>query len=383
MNTISVIVLALVALSSIGLLKAYRQVSERELRRRAREGDPQSLRLYRAVAYGHSLTTLLWFVVGITNAAFFIVAARTLSTFSALVLSALIVWAAYVWLPARRVRGVSIWVAVQLAPAFAWLLNYVHPVIDKLAALTGRHWPAVVHTGLYDRDDLLELLHYQQNQPDSRVDKSEINIAMHALSFGDRKVRDIMISRSKVQAISADETIGPVLMNEVHQHGFSELLVYDGKKDNIIGLLRVQDLVGARAGGSVRALVRPDLHFVNEEQSLSDALRAVLKSKQHMFVVLNSFKEFVGVTTARDVLAQLVGQPSEGFDHFDDPEAVAAWLPQLQPQPIPQEMPVDEQPLDQPLEQPQTGIDETTAEESTELATVEEQATPEPSEVVE
>ena len=380
MKVVMVLVLALAALASIALLKAYRRVPERELRRQAREGDPLASTLYKAVAYGHSLTTTLWFVVGVTNALFFLVAARSLSTLFAVTLSAAVLWTGYVWLPARKVTGPSTWVAAQLAPAFAWVLNYLHPVIDRASALMSKHWPALVHTGLYDRDDLLELLHYQQTQLDSRVDKSQIDIAMRALTFDDHKVRDLMVPRRDVQMVAATETIGPILMNELHQHGFSYLLVYEDKKENIIGLLRVQDLVGARAGGSVRGLVRPELQFLNEEQPLTDALRAVLKTKQHMYIVVNSFQEFVGIATAQDIFERLVGKPAAtGFDAYDDRQAVAAW----ELQPVPVEMPAGDLPADEPLEEPASDLAKVAVSSMTERTEIAEESTPEVSEVVE
>ena len=354
MNTVMVLLVALPALGSVSLLKAYRRIPERELKRRAREGDELATGLYPAVAYGQSLTTLLWFVVGIANAVFFVVLVRNTPAWFAVSASALLIWTAFVWLPGREVTRLTAKVAVWLAPVFAWILNFAHPVIDGVIGLFGRFLPAGMHTGLYDRIDLLELLHYQHSQPDSRIHESELSIALHALSFSHRQIREVMTPRHDVKLVSAEEAVGPVLMSELHDSGFSRLPVYRGRKGNIVGLVEVKALANARAGGQVQDVMQSDLHFVHEEQSLTDALQAVLKTRRQFFVVVNSHEEFVGVLTMGTVLEQVIGDPTvDEFAQYDDMHAVAARSLVLQPEPIPEEVDVPQESAEEPAQ----GID--------------------------
>jgi CBS domain containing-hemolysin-like protein len=58
---------------------------------------------------------------------------------------------------------------------------------------------------------------------------------------------------------------------------------------------------------------------------LADALQAILKTRQHLFVVVNRFEEYVGVISIEDILEQIVGSPIlDEFDQYDDLRAVAA-----------------------------------------------------------
>jgi len=322
---IVLLVSALLALSSISLLKVYRHVPERELRKRAREGDELAKTLYKAVAYGHSLTTVLWIIVGVTNALFFVLVARSTPTWFAVIVSAFVIWAGFVWLPARNVTKLSAWTASKLAPALAWLLSYLHPVIDGLSGFFGRHWPVTIHTGLYDRNDIIELLQYQQAQPDNRVEKTELEIALHALTFGDVSVVQAMVPRRAVKMIAATEAVGTVLMSELHDSGFSRFPVYADKKDTIVGILYLRDLIRAKSGGHIEKYMNAEVMYVHEEQPLTDALQAVLKTKRHLFIVVNSFEEFVGIITIEDILERAIGKPIiDEFDRYDDMRAVAA-----------------------------------------------------------
>jgi len=325
MTTILLIVCAALALMSVGLLKSYRHVSERELKRRAREGDELAKALYRAVAYGHSLGAVLWFLVIAANALFFVMIGRETALWFAVLLSAALLWFAFVWLPARDATRFSTWVAVQSAPVLAWLLSYLHPILDFIVKFVEKHRPISVHTGLYDRDDLISLLQDQKAQPDNRIEKVELEIALHALTFGDVLVGDVMIPRRAVKLVSADETVGPVLMSELHKSGFSRFPVYSGKKDNIVGTLYLRNLIGVKAGGHIEKFMHTDLAYIHEEQSLTDALQAILKTHRQQYIVVNSFEEYVGLITMEDVLEQIVGQPIiDEFDQYDDLRAVAA-----------------------------------------------------------
>lgn len=325
MNTLMVLVLVALSLVSVGLFKSYRHVSERELRRRARQGDELAAALYRAVAYGPSLGAVLWLCIVATNASLFVVLAQNSPTWFAIIASAAVIWFAFVWLPARDVTRFSTWLAVKVAPFLAWLLTYIHPLLSRLTAFVDKHKPVTIHTGLYDIQDLLDLVEAQKVQPDSRIEKFELDLAVRALSFGDKYVRDVLVPRRVVKMVSAQDTVGPVLMSELHESGFSRFPVYDGKKDNIVGILYIKDLVQAKAGGHIDKVMRADVSYVHEDQPLVDALQAIIKTRRHQFIVVNGFEEYVGIITMEDVLEQIIGTPIfDEFDQYDDLRAVAA-----------------------------------------------------------
>jgi magnesium and cobalt transporter len=226
----------------------------------------------------------------------------------------------------RRVNRISLRLAHISAPFFAWLLNYLHPVVDKVFSFIQRNRPFTVHTGLYDKDDLIDLLEQQQVQADSRIAKEELDIAYHALTAGEKLVRNIMIPRRAVKIIDVNEPIGPILMTEIHDSGHSRYPVYDGKNDNIVGTVYLRDLMKAKEGGLVRDVMRAgDVCYIHEEQSLIEALQAILKTRRHLFIVVNSFEEYVGVITIEDVLENIIGRPIvDEFDQYEDLRAVAA-----------------------------------------------------------
>lgn len=318
------ILFALLALIAVSLQRTYARVPLKELKRRARHGDALSGAMLKAVGYGHSLRAFLWFLVGLTTAGFFVLMGQTAPLWFAITASAILIWIGFVWIPAARVSFISEHLAAWCAPAIAKILQFTDPVAGLITRIIRRLHPIHVHTGLYDRYDLIDLLERQQVQADNRIEQVELSIARHALSFGDDTIGQHMTPRRAVKTVAASDALGPIVMDELYASGHARFPVYDGKKDNIVGTLYLRDLVNAKEGGSIAKLMKHGISYVHEDQSLQDALQAMIKTHHQLFIVVNSFEEFVGIITAEDVLEVIIGSPIiDDFEQYDDLRAVA------------------------------------------------------------
>jgi CBS domain containing-hemolysin-like protein len=312
-------------LLAITLQKTYTHTPLRELKRRARKGDELAKALHRAATFGVSLEVLLWLWVGVSAAVFTYVLVQRMPTFLALFGLASVTWFGFAWLPKSRVSAASIRIAALFAPILSWILNYAHPFLEKIGLVVSRRLPKQHQTKIYEKEDLISLLNQQMEQADNRVAKEELDIARHALQFGDKLVRDVFVPRRMVREVSLEEKIGPILMEELHKSGHSRFPVYDGKKDNIVGTLMLRDLLGVRTGGVVKDVVHQTVLYLHESQNLYQALHAMLKTRHHMFIVVNDFEEIVGIITLEDVIETIIGKPIvDEFDNYDDLRAVAA-----------------------------------------------------------
>jgi CBS domain containing-hemolysin-like protein len=320
------ILLALAALVFWVLERTYQHVPARELKRLARHGDDVAQLLYRAVAYGASLRVLLGGAALVCGVLALIVLASAMTLWLAvLIMVGLLGLGGFILVPSGELTHGSLWLAKRAAPIIAWLLERLNPVIDRCIRVVRKVKHVRIHTGLYEKYDLIELLEMQKGQADSRIPASEIALLQHALAFGDRLVIDALVPQRVITMVSATEAIGPVLMDELSKSGHSRFPVYDGAKDNVIGILYLHDLVGVRSGGKVADVMSRKLNYVHEDFTLYQALQAFLKTKRHLFLVVNSFEELVGIITIEDVLEQMIGTPiMDEFDKYDDLRAVAA-----------------------------------------------------------
>lgn len=318
------VVLLLIASAAVVIRKTYFYLPVRELQRQARQGDPLARKLYSAVAYGNSLKVLLWLVAGGATAGSIYVLQRVAPAWLDIVAVILLLTLVYAWLPAGKLSNIGTRLTLLVTPAFTKILNYLHPTFSRAAIPIEKRQARARHTGIYEREDLLNLLEQQANQTDNRLDEKEMQTVQRALEFDDYKVGDVLTSRSQIKTISADETVGPILIDELHKLDAPLVLVAGKDKADIVGILPVSQL-GIHSMGKVRNHMIKALNYLNEDDSLAQALQAFQATGQSMFLVVDDSQEYLGMVTIENVLAKLTGDLStDDFDEYQDIAAVAA-----------------------------------------------------------
>lgn len=323
-NIIYASISLLLSLGGVVVRKTYFRLPVRELKRRAEHGDVNARKLYRAVAYGNSLRTLLWLYIGLTAAAGFILLAREVHVWISLFIIGPLLWIAFSLIPASRTTMFGTRLALIVTPPLAWVLNYLHPFLSRGAEVVKDRYAVPSHTKLFEKDDLVRLLKQQQKQEDSRFTKEELEIALRALAFETRFVADIMTPRKKIKTVLASDNVGPVLINEIHESGQQQVLVRETSKGPFVGSLTFNQL-GLHSKGKVSDVMQQTVYYVHENDTLGEALHAFFATNHPVFIVVNSAEEFVGVIAVEDVVRELVGHlPGDDFDQYADAAAVAA-----------------------------------------------------------
>jgi CBS domain containing-hemolysin-like protein len=323
-NLTFAVILLLLALTGIVARKTYYYLPLRELKRRAAKHDPLAVQLYRAAAYSNSLRSLLWLYIGLTSAASLVLLARLLPIWASLLIVGPLLWIAFSLIPATRTTRLGIFVTRMITPPLAWLLNYLHPMLSRGADVVEQRYTAPAHTRLFEREDLLDLIKRQQHQPDNRITDEELEIAKRALSFDDHSIGDVMTPRKHIKTVLVDDTVGPILIDEVHKSGQDYALVRESRKGPFVGTLAFKRL-NLQSSGHVRDIMEPRVYYLHESDPLSQALHAFFVTNHPLFVVVDNFEEYIGTLTIENVLRQLLGHiPGADFDQYADLALVAA-----------------------------------------------------------
>lgn len=150
------------------------------------------------------------------------------------------------------------------------------------------------------------------------------------LAFDTREVKEVMTPRGMIDSISKTELLGPLVLDDLHKTGHSRFPVVDRDIDHVVGTLHVQDLLSLDKKRSLTAekTMEARVYYIREDQSLHHALAAFLKVHHHLFIVVNEFRETVGLLSLEDVIEALLGRKIvDEFDAHDDLRAVAAHNP--------------------------------------------------------
>lgn len=317
------------ALLALVLQRLYSSIPSKELKRLAGRGDHLARSLHRVSAYGTSLRLLLWTVVAIALPLGYVLVASQIPVIAAFGVLAGLCVLSLIFIPSMRLTQHSARFATLFVPTLVWVLSHIHPFLVVVGDFISRFRELTAHSRLYEKEDLLGLFAQQKEQADNRISDADLELAKRALTFSDKCAADITIPRNKLLLVNADDTIGPLLLDQLHKSKQHSFLVYKDEKENIIGCLSMSTAVGAKHGGRVFDLVRNDLVFVHEDFTLRQVFDAIRQTGYQLVVVINGFEEFVGVITLDRILNALLGEPNNLVAYnYESRSNVAAYKPE-------------------------------------------------------
>jgi CBS domain containing-hemolysin-like protein len=182
----------------------------------------------------------------------------------------------------------------------------------------------------YHRFDSREELQRLVDASGDILSDDERKLIVHSLQFKDQKVNSIMTPKSMMDTIKKGEFLGPLVLSELHDTGHSRLPVVGSDVDHIVGILHLKDLLSLDVKHSVTAekAMEAKVYYIREDQDLEHALAAFLRTRHHLFIVINSARETVGLLTLEDVIEALLGRKIlDEDDNHDNLHEVAAQNP--------------------------------------------------------
>lgn len=169
------------------------------------------------------------------------------------------------------------------------------------------------------REDVNDLL--EQALENQLLDGDEFTIIEGAMEVTDLQVREVMVARSKMIVVNADETPEQFLP-KIIKSGHSRFPVVGETNDDIIGILHAKDLLPLVVDKSgkdfdISNYLRP-LHKVPESKRLNKLLKDFRNTRNHMAIVLDEYGSISGLITIEDVLEEIVGEIEDEFDVAED-----------------------------------------------------------------
>ena len=162
------------------------------------------------------------------------------------------------------------------------------------------------------RDELMETLADAENReliaPESRM------MLEGVLRMADMTAGDVMVATPHMDLLEITSDYD-ALLNAVISTGHSRFPVFEGARDNILGVLMAKDLLKMQRSPelNLRTLLRPAV-FVPESKGLNELLRDFRANRSHLAIVIDEFGSTAGLITIEDVLEEIVGEIEDEFD---------------------------------------------------------------------
>jgi len=204
-------------------------------------------------------------------------------------------------------RPLELFARVFRAPL--WIFNASGTSLGRLLGLKS----TLDHAAVYTEAELRQLVDVARESGYLRAE--ERRLIHRVFEFSDTFVREAMVPRTEMAAISSDCTLEEI-SKAFQKHGYSRLPVYEETLDNVLGFIHSKDIMPY--------LLHPDRFrladvlqaplYVVDTARLEDVLRQMQKAKAHFGFVVDEYGGLEGVITLEDLLEEIVGDISDEHD---------------------------------------------------------------------
>jgi CBS domain containing-hemolysin-like protein len=220
----------------------------------------------------------------------------------------------------RQAEAVSIWTAVPLYlfywlmyPAI-WFLNTCSNFLLKKSGVD----ISTKNEHYYSTDELKIILNASHLH--GELSEEETEILEHTLELADLQVTEVMRPRDDMIILDLNEPVAD-LIQKMFEHRYTRYPVYDPKKNSIVGLIHVKDLLPVifknQSIESLEPYLRPILK-VQDRLPAIDLLHKFREGMTHFALVYEGKTHLLGFVTLDNLLHVLIGRIRDEFHRTQD-----------------------------------------------------------------
>jgi CBS domain containing-hemolysin-like protein len=213
---------------------------------------------------------------------------------------------------AEKVALATAWPMETFYRIFRWPIRALDWASARVVRPFGVH-ATTDHASIYTETELRQLVDAAQKS--GHVLPAEQRLIHRVFEFSDTLVREAMVPRTEMAAISSDCSLEEIA-KAFRQHGYSRLPVYRESLDDVIGFIHSKDVMSY--------LLRPETFrleqvlqsplYVVDTARLADVLKQLQKAKIHFGFVVDEHGGVEGIITLEDLLEEIVGDISDEHD---------------------------------------------------------------------
>lgn len=213
-------------------------------------------------------------------------------------------------------KNADFWVNLFVVPAFlCYILMYpvarlIVIVSQAMLKLFGMHSTSTdkqsfskINLDNYVLQSIVDLS--KENEVDS-----EMKIFRNALDFSSMKIKDCMVPRADIVAISVDTSL-EILKEKFIETGYSRILVFENDIDNIVGYIHVWEIFNNPRDWTQNVA---SISFVPESMPANQLMSDMMQHRKSIAVVVDEFGSTSGIITMEDLVEEIFGEIEDEYD---------------------------------------------------------------------
>ena len=182
-----------------------------------------------------------------------------------------------------------------------------------LRIFTGRKLGHKEPNRAFGKVDLNNLIEEGEVNARQEEEMHEIKLFRNALDFSEVKLRECIVPRPDVVALSIDSSIDELTQLFIDT-GLSRILIYKESIDDIIGYVHISTLF-KDPPTIAKALSR--VLIVPETMSAQRLLNLFIRDQKSVAVVVDEFGITAGIVTIEDIMEEIFGEIEDEHDHLN------------------------------------------------------------------
>jgi CBS domain containing-hemolysin-like protein len=213
---------------------------------------------------------------------------------------------------AEKTALATAWPMELFYKIFQWPIRALDWASARMVRPFGIHATSE-HASIYTETELRQLI--DVSRASGHLGDAEQRMIHRVFEFSDTMVREAMIPRTAMAAISSDCSLEE-MAKAFSKHGYSRLPVYRESLDDMIGFVHSKDVMPyllRPASFRLEQVLQSPLYVVDTAR-LEDVLRQMQKAKSHFGFVIDEHGGVEGIITLEDLLEEIVGDISDEHD---------------------------------------------------------------------
>lgn len=199
----------------------------------------------------------------------------------------------------------------------SFVLNKLVKIIIKLSGGN------VENSGPKITEDELEFL-ISVGEKEGVLENQKKEMLHNIFEISETTAKEVMVPRTDLVAIKYGTDINEIL-NVLANTEYSRIPIYEGKMDNILGILHVKDLLKYVSKDvqqlDIKTILRKP-YFVPSTKKIDDLLREFQVNRIHFAIVVDEYGGVDGIVTLEDILEEIVGEIRDEYDKDENDEII-------------------------------------------------------------
>lgn len=163
---------------------------------------------------------------------------------------------------------------------------------------------------IFSRVELEEYLQTRTNMDNVNQVENEVVLYKNALDFSSVRVRECMVPRNEIEAVSMHTSIDKIKQIFIDT-GYSKIIIYKDSIDEIVGFVHIYELF--KNPSSIKDILLP-VGYIPQTLSAQNAMNNFIKQRKSVFIVVDEFGGTAGMLTIEDLIEEIFGEIEDEHD---------------------------------------------------------------------